>query len=487
MNIDPTYTVVAIPLNRPDIVEFLLPPQPRATPQGAPVSIVGQRPSLTAQAEWAASLHRRPRPTISDLLAIDNPHTHLHVITTDRLVPLQFLREAGFLTRNLGGWTAIYFGIIGTTQPWPADPLLDEAQELADYGAAIRYFGADPAQVEERLEEELGMGAPAVADAITRLYAHRPALPDLTYTAVADYVELLYAQIAEETHFGDDGTRPLPPPLLLDELMEWTVELELRRRRAAMRGKTAVVAEITAWQGAQREATGLTLILKGEYIVGRHRRSTVLIAPELGVVVKQPGPEPFHEIELAAQEWDGKTENWPALRQDKALVTPRGRIRQVLEEGLIPQLHDVLHHPMDFYTLLGITVEPFVVGPTTQELVLADPAALTPDLYDTYILHQQAAEALGVENGDWHAANFVARESDGQIVHIDWGAARPLRPDEMTPEGKQARLNQVQNIAFSFQDEDLAERTTQLHRELLADQTRLARLRRRARALVDGD
>jgi hypothetical protein len=486
MSIEPTYTVVAIPLNRPGIVDFLLPPRPRAAPRGAPVSVVGQRPSLAAQAKWAATLRRRSSPTVADLLAIDDPHAHLVATATDRLVPIQFLREAGFLTRNLGGWAPVYFGIVGAPHPWPADPLLDEAEILADYGATIRYFGADPAQAAARLEAEMGMGAAAVAEAIIRLYAERPPLSGLDHTAVADYVALIYAQIAEETCFGGDGAPPLPLPLLLDELMDWMVELELMRRRAALRGETAVVAEITAWLGAQREAAGLTLILKGEYIVGRHRRSTVLIAPELGVVVKQPGPEPFHEIELGAEEWEGEAENWPALRHNGALVTPRGRIRQVLEEGLIPQLHDVLRHPMDFYALLGITVEPFVAGPTTQELVLADPAALTPQLYETYVFHQQAAEALGVENGDWHAANFVVRQGDGQIVHIDWGAARPLRPEELTPEGERARLNQVKNIAFSFQDEALAARTVELHRDLLADEARLARLQEEARAAVDG-
>ena len=72
-------------------------------------------------------------------------------------------------------------------------------------------------------------------------------------------------------------------------------------------------------------------------------------------------------------------------------------------------------------------------------------------------------EALGVENGDWHSANLIVGESDGKLVHIDWGAARPLRDGELTESGRKARLDQVRNIAYSFHDESLAARTLHLH------------------------
>lgn len=225
--------------------------------------------------------------------------------------------------------------------------------------------------------------------------------------------------------------------------------------------------------------------MKGEYIVGRHRRSTVLIAPELGVVVKQPAPEPFHEVKLGAVTYQGEPENRPFLVRDGALVTPRGRLRLVVEEGIVPRLHELFRHEMYFSTLLGLTIEQFVAGPTVQEWVLADPARMTADLYDVFVLHQQGCELLGVENGDWHAANFIRRENDGEFVHIDWGAARPLRADELTPAGRMARLNQVQNIAYSFHDEALAARVLHLHRALLADEARLAAVQQQAQQLLD--
>ncbi len=479
------FAVLAIPLSRPAIVEFLTAPRQRQP--GTAVYTVGQRPSLAAQNHWLAHLARQENPTLANLLRIDNPQHYLCQTTTNRLVPAQFLHENGFLTRNLGGWHAVYFGIVGLVRPWPADPLLNRARTLVDYGSAIRFFGADPVQVDRRLDEEMGQSVAETAVALQHLARQRPATDTPTPTQIADYIELVYAQIISGRHFATATQPPIPRPLLLDELLDWLVRLELRRRQADGAGDQATAAQIAAWQQAQREATGLLFILKGEYIVGRHRRSTVLIAPELGVVVKQPGPEPFHEIQLNAQTWQGQPENWPSLTHDQSLVTPRGRIRQVLEEGLIPRLHDTLRHPMQFYSLLGLTIEPFVVGPTTQELVLHDPAALTPQLYETYALHQQVAEALGVENGDWHSANFVVRQGDGEIVHIDWGAARPLRPEELTPAGKRARLNQVQNIAYSFHDEELAARVTKFHQELLADGARLAHLGQRAQALVDGE
>ncbi|MCA9969695.1 MAG: hypothetical protein KC425_05745, partial [Anaerolineales bacterium] len=378
----------------------------------------------------------------------------------------------------------LYFGVFRLPRPWPADPLLAQARVLADYGPRIRFYGADAAQVAARLPAEIGLEAAETAAALRRLWAERPSDP--TPAAIMTYLARLYAEVATGRRFGTPTAAPVPRPLLLDELLDWHVRLELRRRAADAAGDEATAAAIGAWQQAQRAAHGLIFILKGEYVVGRHRRSTVLIAPELGVVVKQPGPEPFHEIAMGAVRENGRGENWPAPTHDESLVTPRGRIRQVLAEGLIPRLHQVLRHPLTLYTLLGLTIEPFVDGPTTQALVLRDPAALTPELYETYVLHQQVGEALGVENGDWHAANFVVRRGDGAIVHIDWGAARPLRAAELTPAGRLARLNQVQNIAFSFHDAALAARATQLHAELLADEARLARLQARARELVAG-
>jgi hypothetical protein len=475
----PHLAIVAIPLNRPPVIDFLLPPSAR--PKGARLQVVGQRPTVAAEAAWLKRLQAAPQPDVADLLAIDDPHAHLVQTWTDRLLPMQFLTEPGFLTRNMGGWSAIFFGVTGQTVTGqtavaPDDPLLQAAETLLDYGSRIISLGADPALVAERLEAETGCASPGeLVAAIGQLHAQRRLWPDPTQLA-----EQLYRQIAT----GTNG--PIPRILLLDELLGQLVRLELRRRTAVANQDRATAEAIAVWQEQQQAENGLFLILKGEYIVGRHRRSTVLIAPALGVVVKQPAPEPLHEIELNAKSYDGRSENWPRITQNGALVTPRGRLRLTLEEGLVPRLHEVFRHKMDFSTLLGLTVEPFVVGQTVQEWVLADPARMTPALYETFVLHQQVCERLGVENGDWHSANFVRRDQDGAYVHIDWGAARPLQAEELTSAGRRARLNQVQNIAYSFHDDALAERVLQLHQALVADNGRLGHLQQRAVAIADG-
>jgi hypothetical protein len=211
----------------------------------------------------------------------------------------------------------------------------------------------------------------------------------------------------------------------------------------------------------------------------------VLIAPELGVVIKQPGHEPLHEIELQSKFAMGRHENWPVTTHDGAVVTSRGRIRLTVEENILPRLNRAFGHPVRLCTLLGLSIESFVVGKTVQDLVLGDHSQLTPQLYEEIVLHQQVCEVMGIENGDWHAPNFVRRAANGEIVHIDWGAARPLRPDELTPEDRLARINQVSNMAFSFKDPDLAKRLKSFHAELLANKARMARLRRRAEAIAE--
>jgi hypothetical protein len=468
-----SFSVVAVPLNRPEVIEFLL--QVSAEPQGVPVQIISQRPTRAATAAWRQHLARTPTVDASDLLLLDEPRQHLVTKHTDRLVPNQFLQEPGFLTRNLGGWTPIYFGVINdyvSGNDRATDPFLAQAIDLQQYGERIPFFGADEAQVKARLYEEVGGDIQAVALGFLRVAALRQDVDPLRFA------EQLYATIA--AHGTRAGGESVPRLLLLDALLDELVQLELARRAAVANGEVATADMIGSWFAEKRNEHGLQFILKGEYIVGRHRRSTVVIAPELGVVVKQPAPEPFHEVVLGARTYHGQPENWPRLTEDGSLVTSRGRVRLTLEEDLIPRLNRVFHHPVHFSTLLGLIIEPYVAGPTTQELVLRDASQLTPSLYDGFVLHQQVCEAMGIENGDWHSANFIVADNQGRLVHVDWGAARPLRQDELTSAGKRARLDQVRNIAYSFQNETLAERTLGLHAKLVADEARLNDLWRRA-------
>lgn len=478
------FAIVGIPLSRPEIVEFLTPPQPKA--RGAKVTIVGQRPSAAAEANWIKRLKETAVPTLADLLHMDDPHGHLATRPTDRLVPVEFLAEPDFLTRPLGGWIANYFGVLGFAPPLAnGDPLLDRAEILHDFGDRIRFFGADPQQVARRLAAETGLTVAAAANAFCRLHAIRqaqlcehPSLP-----ARMAYIDQLYAEIASERGFATGDQPPLPATFLIDELMGQMVALELLRRTAVADHNHAVSDQIATWQAAHRQASGLQLLLKGEYIIGRHRRSTILIAPELGLVVKQPAPEPFHEIELGARMVNGRPENWPTMTHNGELVTARGRLRLILEENLVPRISEAFGYHTQFSSLLGLTLEPFVRGDTVMETAWRDAAVLTPALYEEILLHQLVCEQLGIENGDWHAANFIIRQPDGAIVHVDWGAARPLRADELTPAGQQARLHQVRNIAFSFKRAPLVARVQQLHDELTNDEGRMAILQARAQKL----
>ncbi len=480
------FAIVGIPLSRPKIVDFLTPPQPKS--RGALVSIVGQRPSPTAEAKWIERLRETAVPTITDLLPLDDPHTHLTPRATDRLVPVELLAEPDFLTRPLGGWIANYFGVLGYEPPLAnGDPLLDRAEILHDFGERIRFFGADPQQVAARLWDETGLTISGAADAFCRLHAIRQEKlwPEPTLPTRMAYIDQLYAEIGSERCFGTSNQPPLPATFLIDELMGQMVELELVRRTAVADHHHALSDQIAAWQAAHQQASGLQLLLKGEYIIGRHRRSTILIAPELELVVKQPAPEPFHEIELGARVVNGRSENWPTMTENGALVTARGRLRLILEDNLVPRISHAFGYNTQFSALLGLTLEPFIRGETVLETVWRDATQLTPALYEEIVLHQLVCEQLGIENGDWHAANFIVRQPDEAIVHIDWGAARPLRAAEQTPEGRAARLRQVRNIAFSFKHAPLVSRVEQLHDELTGDQARMAVLQARARELSE--
>lgn len=473
------FAIVGIPLNRPDVIRFLQPPT--ATPRGAKVYILDQRPTLTAELDWIERMHRQP--SLENILSIDRPENHLVETHTDRLVPLEFFADASFLTRNLGGWSAIFFGVMALPDEDIPDPLLDHLQVLAHHGRSIRTYGADAHMVQHRLADEIGATVEETAAFFVNLHDRRPT-PPIKPRTIARHIDTLYTMIANHQVGQTAVSPPIPQPILLDELLSWLVRLEQIRRNALANDDPKIVHQVSRLQQTMQEQTGLQLILKGEYIVGRSRRSTVMIAPELGVVVKQPVAEPFHEIQLDAKSVNGRSENWPILTHDQSLVTARGRVRLTLEEDKLPRLYQAFSHPLTFSSLLGLTIEPFVVGKTTQEHVQADPDYLTEALYETYLLHQMVAEAMKIENGDWHAANFVVRESNGEIVHIDWGAARPLRAEEMTPDGEKARLRQVRNIAYSFNDEAIAEKAKRLHDALVADERRMAQLRARAQTIA---
>ncbi|MFW6347372.1 MAG: hypothetical protein ACOC2C_02020 [Cyclonatronaceae bacterium] len=454
MSLDTTsFHVVAIPLNRPEIIRFLMPPEPSAVPKGASIDLVNQRPNLAAEARWAAVLAEDPSP--ENLLLRDRPESYLAGTSSDRLVPIEFLQQdEAYLSRNLGGWAPVFFGVMRASETaWKSDPLLKNAVIMKTYGPQIQFSGGDPRLVLQRLETEFGCSSIAeIAQAINRLYSWRDTFKFMRSVKNATaYAGAVYAELVNNGKLmqPDSGRPGVPRALLIDELL-------------------------------------------GQLV--RHRCSTVLIAPELGIVAKQPGPEPYHEAKLNAVEYAGKFEHRPQLIRDGSLVSSAGRLRLILEEGLIERLNHLFYHDVKLISTLGFIIEPFVSGPTLQEYVLEKPDRLTPEVYDFIVLHQQVCESMGVENGDWHAANFMVmpgRENPiapelPRMIHIDWGAARPLEPNEYTDAQIRARLNQVQNIAYSYHNEALAGRSRELHRELMESPQRLEALRRKADRLVEG-
>lgn len=494
------FRVVCIPLNREAVVTFLMPPE--STRKGASVQVLATRATVRAERKWVDQMRRAPG--LDSLLGRDNPRGHLHETTTDRLVPTEFLRnDPAYLTRNMGGWSPVWFGVMRAA--WNAsedDPLLEEADVLAEYGDELHYFGAHPDQVRARLATELGTElASEAAAGIVRLHDWRTEY-DFNGAAagMTAYADALYEEITAQgrlTH-PDETAAAVPQAVLIDELLGQMVRIEMRRRTAVADGTPGEADMLADWQQRVESDTGLMLILKGEYIMGRHRCSTVLIAPELNLVAKQPGPEPFHEIELGADTYNGRAENRPVLTRDGALVTAAGRLRLILEEGLVEPLNQLFGHDVVLVSSLGYINEPYVDGPTLREYVLEDPNRLTPHVYELVLFHQLVCERVGVENGDWHADNFMVDpershplehdhgNSAPGLIHIDWGAARPLQDDEYGSAQAEARTNQVRNIAYSYQEASVADRSRRLHDALVSDTTRMERLRNAAERFAEG-
>jgi len=487
------YVVVAVPLNRPGIRRFLT-----ASPgdvadeagEATSVEIIGQRPSPAAQRTWARKIEAlgpdaAPAVVVEHLLAIDSPHAHLTTVSTRHLVPVQFLREPGFLTRNLGGWVPIYFAVLGAESgdvlEDARDPFLRHAEVLKAYGETIDHFGADADQVQHRLEEEADAPVDEVVAGVLRLNALDEAADR---RAEAQVPRLVAAIDGSEPLLAASGA-PVPHPLLCDALLDRMVRVEQSRRAADAAGDADAVARYAKMQRTWGQDLGVRLILKGEYIAGRHRRSIICLAPSLGLVIKQPGPEPFHDINVGARTHDGEPENWPFLQRDGAVVTPRGRVRIVLDEDVVPPLHAAFGHGVQFSSLLGLIIEDHVPGPTLQAFVAEDPRRLTEDIYRQVLVTQQVCEALKVNNPDWHSANFIVEKGTGDLVHIDWGAARPLRDDEQTDDPRRARIEKVRNFAYSFQDDTLADRAEQLHARITGDPERMEGVRDTARRLAD--
>lgn len=488
------HKIVAIPLNREPVRSFLKKTSSR--PIGAQIRILGQRPSIASELEWVERL--KNNPSIESLMWRDHPKHLITETTTDRIIPVEYVQnDEEYLTRNLGGWSPVLFGLMeADDDAWRNDPLLSGAKVLASYGNDIRYYGSDDELVRPRLMKEFGSDdIELICRAIRRLHNWRKS-HHFTRSAIdmMNCADLLYGDLMNEGDLstGDGASPAVPRSLLVDELMGQFVRIELARRTFVANGNLDAARDISRWQSSCQNNHGLQLILKGEYVMGRQRRSTILIAGELGIVVKQPGAEPFHEAKLGAHLHNGSPENWPVLTGSGAVVTPAGRMRLTIEQGLIIQLNHIFGHNIRCISSLGFIMEPYISGPTLQEFLLENPSKLTPELYEYVLLHQLICEELGVENGDWHAANFIVLKSErspfadniSKMIHIDWGAARPLDEVEMTKEKQLERMNQVLNIGFSFHDKKLASDVKRLHEELINDNQRLKKLKGLAANIV---
>lgn len=458
--------------------------------------MLGQRPTIASETEWTERLERDP--SVDNLIWRDHPNTHIIETTTDRLIPVEYLKEdESYLSRNLGGWSPVYFALIeAADDEWNEDPLLSEAEVLTSYGKEIEYFGADSQLVQSRLQKEFETeNIKEIAQAILRLHAWRQSHHFArSYIDMMNFADLLYAELKEggEISAGNRKTPAVPHALLVDELLAQFARTELARRSSVAGGHCQAAKQIQNWQRSHQKNNGLQLILKGEYVMGRQRRSTILIAGELGIVAKQPAAEPFHEAQIGAKTYNGSPENWPVLTGSGAIVTPAGRMRLTIEQGLIIRLNHIFGHNIRCMSSIGFIIEPFISGPTLQEYLLEDPSRLSQELYEYVLLHQLICEELGVENGDWHSANFIVYESEKnpfaegvpKMIHIDWGAARPLEETELTEFLKRERLNQVRNIGFSFHDEKLASDIEMLHSDIAEDSRRLNKLREMAEKIV---
>jgi hypothetical protein len=437
---DLKFALVAVPLSRPDVSGFIR--DWRVPARGASVAVIQQRPPAQVRDGWLAELATvddDPQAAVRTVLATDDAMAHVGLTRTDRLVPRDLLDDdERFLERNLGGWAPLWFDAVGVAADAHDDPVLRARETLVDYGDAIVSAPVDPSLVVGRLARELPAG---VATLRTSARVLRQARAD----GGDGLVDALVATVRGDGPLAES----LDPMLAHDELIEQLYRLELSRRSAAADDRVADEYAARDVQRRHADELGIELMLKGEYIMGRHRRSTILLAEGLGVVVKQPAPEPEHEIDLGVRTHEGAPENWPRAVGEGRMVTARADIER---------------------------------GPTLAQLAVERPAELTAERYDQILVHQLACEELGIDNPDWHAANFMVT-GEG-LVHVDWGAARPIRADEKTPAAARGRLDQVRELAWSFQDADLAERTTTLHTRATSDDGHLDRLRTRARDLV---
>lgn len=465
------YALVAIPLSRPPVRRFIR--DWHVPARGAEIRVIEQRPPAPVRAQWLRDL-----TTIDDdpdkagtvVLSTDPAMAHVGITRTDRLVPRHLLDDDGYLERNMGGWAPLWFDALGVAARVDRDPLLDAAATLVDYGARIASTTVSPELVARRLPVEFADVATLrrSASALLRARSRREGSP------VADLV----AAARGDGPLGGDIDRLL----VYDALIEELYRIEIARRDAVAEDRANLQRRLRDRQRAYAEELGVELMLKGEYIMGRHRRSTILLAEGIGMVVKQPAPEPEHEIDLAVRTYGGLGENWPRPDGEGRMVTARADIAQVVESTAVERLNEAFGRDVRFSVVLGLSVEQFEQGPTLAALARERHQELTPRRYDEILVHHLACEELGINNPDWHAANFMVT-GEG-LVHVDWGAARPIEPFEATPEGARSRLDQVRELAWSFHDVDLAERTSALHARAVGDPDHLARLRARARELV---
>lgn len=466
------FGLVAIPLSRPDVSNFLR--DWRVPARGASVWAIEQRPPAAVRDAWLkglATVGDDPDDAVACVLATDDAMAHVGGTRTDRLVPRHLLDDdERYLERNLGGWAPVWFDALAVDPDAAGDPLLRACETLVDYGARIASARVDAAFVARRFDREL-TGGPAVLRRSAR------ALARLRSGGTAAAVEALVTVLRADGPLAG----VIDPMLAHDELIEQLYRLELARRSGAAEDDVGGEGAARDLQRRLDSELGVELMLKGEYIMGRHRRSTILLAEGLGEVVKQPGPEPEHAIDLAARSHDGADENWPRATGGGRMVTARADIAQVVGSAAVERLNAAFGREVRFSTAFGLSVEPFEQGPTLAALAVQRHDALTAERYDQILVHQLACEALGIDNPDWHAANFMV--TGDRLVHVDWGAARPIDQDDR-PAAARARLDQVRELAWSFQDADLAERTVALHDRATGDADHLAWLRARAHDLV---
>jgi hypothetical protein len=425
----------------------------------------------------ADGLKTGEKETPSQLIGtIDNPNNRIKLSKVKQIFspPLESLETAkpasGWITKLLkkletgkprDGWLAQMLDVVSLDNKQAQSLLEHKGTQLIPYGAYIPSKPLDPELLNKRLKLEGFADLQQVKTEWQKLFQAKASYLKKEASELKGrehYIQALHDALQHNKPLEFDGNKhSINRNLLSRELLKQMVYLHTQQtlNDSLKNPYTGVLDNL-------HKKHGLELHIKEPTIIGRQMKGIVLTAPQLNLVIKQPGDVISHSIihtpsnKLQNIDPIGLKEaviHGPAIQDQAHINTSRGQIEDRIKQNMEALSRD-FGVPTHYSLIAGIETQKMIHGKSVKTVLSEKPELLTKSWVQKLVAMHEKMEKAGLELTDWSFNKFMIPNEElktinPKILLADFGGFKPIPVSMQTEKHTAERRRSIENIGNS--------------------------------------